>query len=101
MSYYGIYHYDVDTMTCASCGAAAFAWMAEVFACPVCGGEDYLFPLSEIDTSAGEGDGERASASMHGVTTVFSTTSSSLGEEEEKEEHGVKRKRTLSSDGEI
>ena len=32
-------------MICSSCNTEAFAWMAEVFACPVCGSRKYVFPM--------------------------------------------------------
>lgn len=45
MSYYGYYQCDIDAMICSICGTAVFAWMAEVFACPVCGSSKYVFPM--------------------------------------------------------
>lgn len=34
----------IDFVVCANCGTEAFSWMAEVFACPACGGWEYVEP---------------------------------------------------------
>ncbi|KAF2703855.1 hypothetical protein K504DRAFT_507766 [Pleomassaria siparia CBS 279.74] len=31
-----------EYLICADCGTEAFAWIAEIFACPVCNGCDYV-----------------------------------------------------------
>ncbi|KAJ4992838.1 hypothetical protein SVAN01_01542 [Stagonosporopsis vannaccii] len=35
---------DVNTMVCTACGAESFAWLAEVFACPICGNFEFAVP---------------------------------------------------------
>jgi uncharacterized Zn finger protein (UPF0148 family) len=30
-----------DTLTCTTCGEPSFAWLAEIFGCPVCGSDTY------------------------------------------------------------
>jgi hypothetical protein len=43
MSAYGIYDMEIDYTICGTCKTEVFTWMAEVFACPACGNEDYKF----------------------------------------------------------
>jgi hypothetical protein len=45
MSYYNIYpEIAINYMACSSCGTEAFAWLADVFSCPVCGSDTYKYP---------------------------------------------------------
>jgi len=46
MSAYGIHPNEIDYMICNDCQSEAFAWMAEIFACPTCGGDQYVHPSS-------------------------------------------------------
>lgn len=43
----------VNTMVCATCGMHSFAWLAEVFVCPVCGDFELGFPVSSGYKRAG------------------------------------------------
>jgi hypothetical protein len=55
---------QINTMVCRTCGTESFAWLAEVFMCPICGDHDYVFPTFATDfdrgsaAKAGEGEGE-------------------------------------------
>jgi hypothetical protein len=44
MSYYDVHDAQVNYLICTNCQTEAFAWMAKVFACPKCGGSDFVFP---------------------------------------------------------
>jgi hypothetical protein len=78
---------QISTMVCRTCGTGSFAWLAEIFVCPVCGDHDYVFPMfaTEFDLAsaarAGEVDGD--------------TTDSIAGLQDQCR----KRKRADSSDG--
>lgn len=32
-------------MVCRRGGTESFAWLAEIFVCPICGDHDYVFPI--------------------------------------------------------
>jgi hypothetical protein len=52
MSYYGVYpDVYIDYMVCSTCSAEAFSWLAEIFSCTFCGGDDYEYPAI-ADTEA-------------------------------------------------
>jgi hypothetical protein len=44
MSYYGFYDARVEHMICDNCTTEAFAWIAEIFPCPMCGRDKYIYP---------------------------------------------------------
>jgi hypothetical protein len=44
MSFYGLHKANIEYMICSDCDNEAFTWMAEIFACPNCGGEAYVYP---------------------------------------------------------
>lgn len=51
MSTLDIHRGTVAYMICHTCYAEAFSWMAAAFACPFCGGTEYMFPMfSDLDT---------------------------------------------------
>ena len=35
----------IDYMICRSCNSPSFTWLANAFACPVCGETDYMYPM--------------------------------------------------------
>lgn len=85
MSYYGVHHAEIDYMICNTCHAEAFTWMAETFDCPACGGSEHVFPIfADTQHPADDEDGSR------------NTTS----EQKTWRTNSMKRKRTLSDDGE-
>ena len=69
MSYYNIYPDTViDYMICTTCGAEAFAWLADAFCCPACGSDKYKHPEHahpEIASSFDEADIQRQLAKEH------------------------------------
>lgn len=52
---------QVSTMVCTTCGTEPFAWLVEVFVCPICGDHDYSFPMFAIEC-------DRESAAREGET---------------------------------
>lgn len=46
-------------MVCAVCGMHSFAWLAEVFVCPVCDSCDLVFPVFLGNGQAGSEGGEK------------------------------------------
>jgi tRNA(Ile2) C34 agmatinyltransferase TiaS len=75
MSYYGIHHINIDTITCIHCGTETFSWLADTFACPECGRN-----FDEADHSDGDSD-----------------TSTLVGDEDKRADR--KRKRDEGSEG--
>lgn len=71
--------------------------MAEAFACPVCGGTDYAYPLCETEACDEEGDGDGGLGLLDGCATGVG---GGLPAVEGEGGRGVKRKRTVSSEGE-
>jgi predicted RNA-binding Zn-ribbon protein involved in translation (DUF1610 family) len=59
MSYYGIHNAHTDSMICADCQTEAFAWMADIFACPVCGSNEYIFASQSDAGNDTENDEKR------------------------------------------
>jgi predicted nucleic acid-binding Zn-ribbon protein len=53
MSFYDVHDAQINHMICTNCQTGAFAWMVQVFACPECGGSEFVFPenLDEADPS--------------------------------------------------
>jgi hypothetical protein len=71
MSYYGVYKTDLNYMTCADCRTEAFAWMAEVFVCPRCGSNKYLFPIHiDANEDAQRTDDREECSSVSGMQQV-------------------------------
>ena len=45
MSAYLYLPLEVNAMVCTICGTESFAWLAEIFVCPVCGEFKFAFPM--------------------------------------------------------
>ena len=90
MSYYGVHNSDVDYMVCSDCQTETFTWMAEVFACPTCGGNKYVFPIF-----AGETTQQHLADGEDGNSVAIRARGKQLGP---SEEGSKKRKRTLSDE---
>lgn len=80
MSAYQNLLFEFDTMICTICGTESFAWLAEVFLCPVCGEFKYAFPVLVSNSCVDEGEANNSRAG---------------GDESQSK----KRKRSLSNDG--
>lgn len=52
MSAYNVHPTHIDYLICSECGTEAFAWMAEIFACPACGQEEYVRPPYDDESTA-------------------------------------------------
>jgi predicted RNA-binding Zn-ribbon protein involved in translation (DUF1610 family) len=65
MSAYNIHPLSLDYATCNGCSTEAFVWMTEAFACPECGGEEYVYTI-ESDGCESEVDGEDGSIIVEG-----------------------------------
>jgi hypothetical protein len=85
MSYYGIYDAKLEYMICMICQSESFAWMAEIFACPICGSSDYKSANELCDL---EPKSENYSNSVHESKTC-----------KEMNDMIKKRKRSTSDDG--
>lgn len=49
MSHYGFYDAKVDYMICNNCTTEAFAWIAEIFSCPTCDSDEYVYPEEAVE----------------------------------------------------
>jgi hypothetical protein len=70
---------EINIMICTICSTESFAWLAEVFVCPVCGSFEYAYP-----TSINDGAEHSESADI---------------DVQEWDDRNRKRKRTHSGDG--
>jgi hypothetical protein len=84
MSYYGVHSSNINSVTCANCQTEAFAWVAEIFVCPVCGSHEYIF-VAQDDSDTEDGKTRKENGE------------GSVGKQESMER---KRKREEGSEGE-
>lgn len=78
---------QISTMVCRTCGTESFAWLAEIFVCPICGDCDYVFRTSAADIDRESAAGEEEADEETPDTIV------------KLNNMGKKRKRSVSSDG--
>lgn len=81
---------DIDTMVCTTCGAESFAWLAEVFACPVCSNIEFIFPaqlgndqVRAEDSEVGAGAVADAEESCAGLRPMNKKRKKSLNDKNE------------------
>ena len=87
---------QTSTMVCRTCSTESFAWLAEIFVCPVCGDDDYVFPIFATESNYWQSPvRERES---EGKVDAEEAGTGSLGCTCETEASGRKRKRTSTSD---
>ncbi len=80
----------IDTMVCTKCGTESFAWLAEVFSCPVCGDFSFECPLSLGNNNHAETAEEDHQQSTSTTHTTNNVRSADIGKQSKK------RKRSLS-----
>ncbi|KAF1943905.1 hypothetical protein EJ02DRAFT_342204 [Clathrospora elynae] len=92
MSYYNIYPSPrINYMVCSTCSTETFAWLAEVFACFICGSCDYVFPDTSTQHTSEEGIQTERNQEYKDEYRKLGALSVAKG--------GRKRKRSLSDDG--
>lgn len=77
---------EIDTMVCTTCGTASFAWLAEIFVCPICGEFEYAFQTFSTDTDRSRLDTDKERPEI---------TDAELEGDTRMRQHSRKRKRPL------
>jgi hypothetical protein len=107
MSYYKVYpDTAIHYMVCSTCSSETFAWLAYVFSCAVCGGNEYQDPEyvhTEAASSYQEADIQKQLHKNHcdEIRRPFANLEEKhvqLGSDT-MTTRGRKRKRSLSDDG--
>jgi hypothetical protein len=111
MSYYNIYpEIAINYMVCSSCGTQAFAWLADLFSCSVCGSDRYSYPgCPDTEHASGYKEAEVLNQLMQDycdeIRRHFADLERRLGQPGSAVvtmtmmSRGKKRKRSLSDDG--